>query len=281
MDAENKPTNGNTDATPLRLLRPSIVVLCGPAGCGKSTFAKQHFRATQVISSDWARGLICDDEREQRFNTQAFALLHFLLEQRLTLNRLCVVDSTALTAGARRDLLELAKKLHVPTTLILFKVPLEICVERDEKREKSVGRSIIEHQFQAFEESNAAIRQEGFEQVVELAQDDLDKVHIEILFRPVTRPVQRPQRIEGGAPRRSERPTPAANPPGNGSAKSIHDVSTPIASHSVPPADQRSAASTDFPAPPPLVITRSADAANPMQSPPAMQKSAGGASADK
>jgi protein phosphatase len=200
MNPENSQDPGGKS---LRLLRPSIVVLCGLSGCGKSTFAKRHFRPTQIISSDWARGLVCDDERDQRFNTQAFALLHFLVEQRLTLNRLCVVDSTALTPQARKDLLNLAKKCQVPTTLVLFNVPLETCIERDKKRERTVGQAIIERQFQGFELSRDAIRQEGFDQVVELQGADAEKVQIEILFRPV----QRPQRFEAGPPRRSERPS--------------------------------------------------------------------------
>lgn len=123
MNSENVPDNPVSGAKSLRVLRPSIVVLCGPAACGKSTFAKRHFRPTQIISSDWARGLVCDDERDQRFNTQAFALVHFLVEQRLTLNRLCVIDSTALTSQARKELLDLARSTMSPL-LWCFSVPL-------------------------------------------------------------------------------------------------------------------------------------------------------------
>jgi len=209
MNSENTPNNGNAGGKPLRLLRPSIVVLCGPAACGKSTFAKRHFRPTQIISSDWARAHICDDERDQRYNAQAFALVHFLVEERITVNRLCVVDSTALTTQSRKELLDLAKKYQVPTTLMLFNVPLETCVERDEKRERSVGRAIVERQYQAFEQTKATIRQEGFDQVEEFQDDDLEKVQIEILFRPVVRPPQRPQQPNAGAPRRFE---PSARP---------------------------------------------------------------------
>jgi protein phosphatase len=202
MNPENVPDKGNASGKSLRLLRPSIVVLCGPAACGKSTFAERHFRPTQIISSDWARARVSDDERDQRFNAQAFALVRFLVEQRLTVNRLCVVDSTALTAPARKELLDLAKKYQVPATLVLFNVPLEICIERDEKRERSVGRAIIERQYRAFEQTKATIGQEGFDQVVELQDGDLEKVQIEILFRPVARPAQRP---DAGAPRRFAR----------------------------------------------------------------------------
>jgi predicted kinase len=185
-----------------------MVVLCGPAACGKSTFAERHFRPTQIISSDWARARVCDDERDQRFNPQAFALVHFLLEQRLTLNRLCVVDSTALTAAARKELLDLAKKLQVPIVAMLFNVPLETCVERDQKRERSVGRPVIERQHENFEQAKTAIRQEPFDQVLEFQDGDLDKVQIEVIFRPVARAPQ----PELGSVRRPDRPVAPAGP---------------------------------------------------------------------
>ena len=67
-------------------------------------------------------------------------------------------------------------------------------MERDEKRERSVGRAIVERHYEAFEQAKGTIRQEGFDHVVELQDGDLDKVQVEILFRPIVRPVQRPQR---------------------------------------------------------------------------------------
>jgi len=243
----------------LRLLRPSIVVLCGPSGCGKSTFAKRHFRPTQIISSDWARALVCDDERDQRFNQQAFDLVHFLLVQRLTLNRLCVVDSTALTPQARKDLLSLAKKCQVPTTLVLFDVPLETCIERDEKRERPVGRAIVERQYQTFELSKDLIRQEGFDQVVEFQGGDSDKLQIEILFRPV----QRPQRTDAGPSGRPERSRPpfGQRTGGNGvHASSPARPSVPSSVH--PTVDPRPVAPARAPAP-----SNSVAAAKPVETP--------------
>jgi len=189
----------------IRLVRPSVVVLVGPAACGKSTFAERHFRATQIISSDWARGRVCDDERDQRYQPQAFALVHFLIEQRLGLNRLCVVDSTALTTQARRDLLDLARKYQVPSVALLFDIPLEKCFERDESRERKVGRAVIERQYEVFQQAKAAIRQEGFEQVLDLRDEDLDKVRIEVIFRPVARAAPVPARSGPGAWQRTAR----------------------------------------------------------------------------
>jgi len=174
-------------AKAIRLVRPSVVVLCGPAACGKSTFAAQHFRSTAIVSSDRARALVCDDEQDQRFQTQAFALLHFLIEQRLSINRLCVVDSTALTEPARRNLIELARKHQVPCVAIVLDVPLQTCIERDLSRTRSVGRAVIERQYSLFEQARQSLKQEGFDQVIELKDQDLGQIQLEIIFRPVTR----------------------------------------------------------------------------------------------
>lgn len=238
MDPENAPDNKNAGKKSLRLVRPSIVVLCGPAGCGKSTFAERHFRATQIISSDWARARVADDERDQRYNLQAFALVHFLIEQRLTLNRLCVVDSTALAPQDRKELVNLAKKYQVPTTLLLFNVPLQTCIERDEKRERSVGRPIVERQYQAFEQSKETVHQEGFDQVVLIQDGDQETVQVEILFRPVARQPLRPERPDPGASRRFERPAQPPRPRQRGSGGNGHSVSAT----GVPPAARPAAA---------------------------------------
>ena len=57
---------------------PSLVVLIGASGSGKSSFARAHFAPTEVISSDFCRGLVADDENEQAATSDAFAVLHFM-----------------------------------------------------------------------------------------------------------------------------------------------------------------------------------------------------------
>ena len=72
----------------------SLVVLVGASGSGKSTFARSHFAATEVISSDFCRGLVSDDENDQRATLDAFAVLHFVARKRLAAGKLTVVDAT-------------------------------------------------------------------------------------------------------------------------------------------------------------------------------------------
>jgi protein phosphatase len=73
---------------------PSLVVLVGPTGAGKSTFAARHFRPTEVVSSDACRAMVADDPDALDVNSEAFAVLHAIAGARLALGRLTVVDAT-------------------------------------------------------------------------------------------------------------------------------------------------------------------------------------------
>ncbi|MFC7940218.1 AAA family ATPase [Streptomyces sp. NPDC057387] len=97
-------TTGTTDATPVRaralpVTDLSLVVLIGASGSGKSTFARRHFKPTEVISSDFCRGLVADDENDQSASRDAFDVLHYIAGKRLAAGRRTVVDATSLMIG--------------------------------------------------------------------------------------------------------------------------------------------------------------------------------------
>src|SRR5437868_6638322 len=101
----------------------SLVLLVGPSGCGKSTFARKHFLATEIISSDFYRGVVCDDESNQAASRDAFDLLHQVVARRLAWKRLTVVDATNLQPDGRKPLLELARRYHYLISAIVFDFP--------------------------------------------------------------------------------------------------------------------------------------------------------------
>jgi hypothetical protein len=82
------------------LPEPSLVVLMGASGSGKSTFSAAHFAPTEVISSDFCRALVADDPNDQAATEDAFAVLHEIAGRRLARGRLTVV--TPRTSSARR-----------------------------------------------------------------------------------------------------------------------------------------------------------------------------------
>lgn len=61
----------------------SLVVLIGPSGSGKTTFARRHFLPTEVLSSDYCRALVSDNENDQAATNDAFEVLHFIAAKRL------------------------------------------------------------------------------------------------------------------------------------------------------------------------------------------------------
>src|SRR5262245_65679129 len=91
----------------------ALVVLIGPSGAGKSTFARTHFKPTEILSSDYCRGLVADDENDQSATGDAFDVLHFIARKRLAAGRLTVIDATNVQTEARKPLLALARAHHV------------------------------------------------------------------------------------------------------------------------------------------------------------------------
>lgn len=169
----------------LRIPNPSLVVLVGPAGSGKSTFAARHFPATAIVSSDRCRAMLADDERSLAVSREAFDLFYSIIERRLRLRRLTVADSTALRRDARRTLLEIAQRHTVPVIAIVFAVDEERCYLHDTLRERRVGRAVIARQVGLLYESLKTIDAEGFEEVVVLDETQARQTSVEI--QPFTR----------------------------------------------------------------------------------------------
>ncbi len=62
----------------LRLPVPCLVVLVGTSGAGKTTWADAAFRAGQVVSTDRLRGMVGEDEHDQRAGVDAFAVIDLI-----------------------------------------------------------------------------------------------------------------------------------------------------------------------------------------------------------
>jgi predicted kinase len=142
------------------------VLLIGPAGSGKSTFARRHFRPTEVISSDACRALIADDEADQSATSEAFELVHWLAERRLRRGKLAVIDATNVQAWARASLLEVARRCGAPAVAIVFDLPEPLIRERNRNRAgRVVEEGVITQQLAEFAAGRAGLEREGFAQV--------------------------------------------------------------------------------------------------------------------
>src|SRR5919108_5818584 len=104
----------------IKVPRRTLLVLCGPAGSGKSTFAAQRFGVTTIVSSDHCRAMICDDETNQQVNRDTFDLFYYIIRKRLFQGRLTIADSTALQGNARQTLVEIARRYQYHSRLFVF-----------------------------------------------------------------------------------------------------------------------------------------------------------------
>jgi predicted kinase/diadenosine tetraphosphatase ApaH/serine/threonine PP2A family protein phosphatase len=159
----------------------SLVVLIGPSGSGKSTFARQHFLLTEVLSSDYCRGLVSDDENSQAATNDAFDVLHYIAAKRLAAGRLTVVDATNVQREARQPLVKLAREFHTLPVAIVFNLPEDICREQNRDRaDRGFGAHVIRQQRSQLRRSLKGLKREGFRHVFVLeSPEQVDAVTIE------------------------------------------------------------------------------------------------------
>ncbi|MGI8880286.1 MAG: polynucleotide kinase-phosphatase [Jatrophihabitans sp.] len=144
----------------------SLVVLIGVSGSGKSAFGRAHFRPTEVISSDFCRGLVADDENDQAATPEAFELLNYIVGIRLKAGRLTVVDATNVQPDARKKLVAIAREHDVLPVAIVLDVPEAVCVARNANRpDRNFGSAVIHRQRDQLRRGLKGLQREGFRTV--------------------------------------------------------------------------------------------------------------------
>lgn len=152
--------------------RVGMVLLIGASSSGKSTFARRHFKPTEIVSSDALRALVADSESSMRASRDAFELLHAIAMARLRHHRLTVIDATNVRADARRALIDIARSADVPVTAIVFALPEATLMERTRERtDRRVPEATIRAQHRALTSALPLLVDEGYRTVVVLRSD--------------------------------------------------------------------------------------------------------------
>ncbi|MBS1990098.1 MAG: polynucleotide kinase-phosphatase [Cyanobacteria bacterium SZAS LIN-3] len=158
----------------------SLVVLIGTSGSGKSTFARKHFKPTEVISSDFCRGLVSDDENDQAATRDAFDVLHYIAAKRLDAARLTVVDATNVQPESRKPLVALARAHDCLPVAIVLNTSPRTCQDRNKARQdRDFGEHVIRIQSQQLKRGLRGLEKEGFRHVFVVNEEDIDNVEIE------------------------------------------------------------------------------------------------------
>jgi len=144
----------------------ALVLLVGPAGSGKSTWARSRFRPSAVLSSDDLREMVSDDAADQDATRDAFAILHAIAKARLRRGRLTVVDATNLLASSRRPLLELARRHARPTVAVMFDVPLPELLRRNAGRDRVVPEATVRRHHGLMADALTDLGSEGYASII-------------------------------------------------------------------------------------------------------------------
>lgn len=143
-----------------------LILLVGVSGSGKSTFARRHFKPTEVVSSDFCRGLVADDENDQSATPDAFDVLHYIVGTRLRRGLLTVVDATNVQQAARASLIRLAKSHDVLVDALVLDAGESVALARNAQRpDRDFGASVVKRQQRDLDRSLRRIKKEGFRRV--------------------------------------------------------------------------------------------------------------------
>lgn len=120
-----------------------VVLAIGLPGSGKSTWFRR--RGVTPLSSDMLRSILFDDITEQRYQGLVFSTLRSLLRARLIARMPWnYVDASNLSSHERRQWIKMAKGFGYEVNAVFFDVPLEVCLERNRKRERQVKEEVVQ-----------------------------------------------------------------------------------------------------------------------------------------
>jgi protein phosphatase len=158
----------------------SLVMLIGPFGSGKTTFAQRHFKSTEILSTDFCRALVSNEETNQAATKDAYDVLHFITAKRLEAGRLTVVDATNIQAESRRSLLTLARKFHCIPIALVFDIDVKVCQERNQlRKDRNIDPHLVYQQTQQLRHTLRNLRREGFRSIYHFrSPEDSEKIEL-------------------------------------------------------------------------------------------------------
>ncbi|MEL6234617.1 MAG: polynucleotide kinase-phosphatase, partial [Pseudomonadota bacterium] len=158
----------------------SLVILIGPTGSGKSSFAARHFLPTEIVSSDHCRALVSDDETDQAATGDAFDLLHYTAGMRLRRRKLTVIDATSVQRTDRAALVALARAHHALPVALVFDIDPALCHAHNRDRpNRDFGAYVARKHSQALRRGLRGLQKEGFRQIhVMRKPEEVDAVEI-------------------------------------------------------------------------------------------------------
>ena len=145
---------------------PYLAVLVGASGAGKSTWAAQHFRRAEVVSSDDLRAVVGSGSADLDATADAFAVLDLVLGARVRRRLTTVVDTLGLDPQRRLGYLELARRAGLPSVAVVLDTDAALCRSRNRERDRPVPAPALAAQLRKVAELAPQLDDEGWDAVV-------------------------------------------------------------------------------------------------------------------
>lgn len=155
--------------------RPTLILLVGIPGSGKTTYAKkyieEHWNAIH-LSSDLIRKELWGDEATQGDNNEVFSLMQKRAIETLNNGRDVIYDATNVTRKDRGYIISQCPKFAKIEAHVVW-APIEACIERDAARERTVGKDVIDRMLKRFQ---APYYDEGIDEIKIILPEQFDTI---------------------------------------------------------------------------------------------------------
>ena len=147
--------------TDVRLADPAVVVLVGASGSGKSRWAAERFRVSEIVSSDALRAVVGSGPADLDASVEAFALLDQIVAARLRRSLTTVIDTLGLDPDRRDFYLRQARAAGLPAVLVIMDTPAALCRQRNRERDRPVPAPVITEQLRRVQNHDQRRRRRG------------------------------------------------------------------------------------------------------------------------
>ena len=144
-----------------------LIVLGGLPASGKSTYAEMLVASGifQRVCPDLIRKELYGDENIQENGARVFKIAHCRIRDYGCLTENVVFDATNINADRRKKLVQEMRGYFDIIIFKWFNTPIDICLERNQKRERKVPEDVL---WRIFDNFQAPTRDEGWNYIEEI-----------------------------------------------------------------------------------------------------------------